>query len=68
MINLHDNQSKGTHKVSLFIERHTAGHFDSSGIEYITTTSIQQNQDKSITHNIFRIQDDDSMMMMLLLY
>ena len=51
----------------MFIERHTAGYFALSGIEYITTTSIQQNQDKSITHNIFRIQDDDSMMMMIVL-
>ena len=29
--NLDDRQSKGTHWVSLFIDRHTAAYFDSFG-------------------------------------
>ena len=33
--NINDKQSKGTHKVSLFIDKNTAMYFDSFGIEYI---------------------------------
>ena len=33
--NLDDKNSKGTHWVSLFIDRNTAVYFDSFGIEYI---------------------------------
>ena len=34
MINLNDKKSKGTHWVSLFIDRNAAVCFDSFGIEY----------------------------------
>ena len=34
-ININDKQSKGTHKVSLFIDKNTAVYSDSFGIEYI---------------------------------
>ena len=34
-IDLDDKKSKGTHWVSLFINRNTAAYFDSFGIEYI---------------------------------
>ena len=55
MINLDDKQSKGTHWVSLFIDRHTAVYFDSFGIEYILQEVLNKIKAKSITHNIFRI-------------
>ena len=53
-MNLNDKNSKRIHWVSLFIDRNTAVYFDSFGIEKI--------KDKSITHNIFRIQDNESIM------
>ena len=49
-------KSKGTHWVSLFIDRSTAAYFNFFGIE------LNKIRDKSITHDIFRIQDDDSIM------
>ena len=60
--NLDDRQSKGTHWVSLFIDRHTAAYFDSFGIEYIPQEVLGKIKGKSITGNIFRIQEDDSIM------
>ena len=60
VINLHDNQSKGTHWVSLFIDRNTAVYFDSVGTEYIPQDVLNKIKDQSITHNIFRIQSNDS--------
>ena len=59
MINLDDKQGKGTHCVSLFINKNTAVCFDSFGIEYIPQRLLNKIKDKFITHNIFRIQDDD---------
>ena len=35
-------------------------YFDSVGIEYIPQEVLNKIKDKSITHNIFRIQDNDS--------
>ena len=35
VINLDDKNSKGTHLVSLIIDRNLAVHFDSFGIEHI---------------------------------
>ena len=35
VINLDDKKSKGTHWVSLFINRNIAVYFETSGIEYI---------------------------------
>ena len=62
MINLDDNQSKGTHWFSLFIDRNTAMYFDSFGIEYIPQEVFNKIENNSITRNISRIQDDDSIM------
>ena len=59
MINLDDKQSKGTHWVSLFIDKNTALYFDSFGIEYIPQEVLNKIRDKFITHNIFRTQDND---------
>ena len=42
--------------VSLFIDANTAVYFDSLGIEYIPQKVISKIKDKSITHNVFRIQ------------
>ena len=61
-INLDYKQSKGTHWVSLFIERNATVYCDSFGIEYIPQEVSSKIKDKSITHNIFRIQSDDSIM------
>ena len=52
-------KSKGTHWVSSLINRHTAAYFDSFGIEYTPQEVLSKIKDKSITHNIFRIQDND---------
>ena len=62
MINLNVKQSKGTHWVSLFIDRHVSVYFDSFGIEYISQELLSKIRDKPITHNIFRMQDYDSIM------
>ena len=37
-------------------------YFDSFGVEYIPQEVLNKIQDKSITHNIFRIQDSESIM------
>ena len=37
-------------------------YFDSFRIEYIAQEVLSERKDKSITHNIFRIQNDDSLM------
>ena len=55
-------KSKRTHRISLFIDRNTAVCFDLSGIEYIPQEVLNKIRDKLVTHNIFRIQDDDSIM------
>ena len=62
VINLDDKKSKGTDWVSLFIDRNTAVYFDSFGNEYIPQEALNKIRDKSITQNIFRIQDDESIM------
>ena len=38
------------------------GYFNSFGIEYIPHEVLNKIRDKSITQNIFRIQDNDSIM------
>ena len=48
--------------VSLFIDRNAAVYFDDFGIEYIPEKVLNKVKDKSITHNIFRIQDNESIM------
>ena len=62
MINLDDKKSKETHWVSLFIDRNTAVYFDSFGTEYIPQEVLNKIKDKSVIHNIFRIQDNESIM------
>ena len=52
--------SKSKRWDSLFIDRNTAVYFDSFGIEYIPQEVLNKIKDKSITHNIFRIQDNGS--------
>ena len=54
MINLDNKNSKGTHWVSLFINKNTAACFDFFGIEYIPQEVFNNIKDKSITHNIFK--------------
>ena len=62
MIILDDKKSKKTHWVSLFIDRNLAVYFDSFRIEYIHQEVLNKVKDKSITHNTFRIQDNESIM------
>ena len=62
MINLEDKNSKGTNCFSLFIYRKTAVYFDSFVTEYIPLEVLNKIRDKSITQNIFRIQDNESIM------
>ena len=60
MINLNDKKRKGTHWVSLFIDRNIAACFDSFGIEYIPQELLNKIRDKKFTQNILRIQDNES--------
>ena len=62
VVNLDDRNSKGMHEISLFIDRNLVAYFDSFGIEYIPQEVLNKIKDKSITHNIFRIQDNESIM------
>ena len=62
VINLDDKNSKGTHWISLFIEKNLTVYFDSFGIEYIPQELLNKIRDKSIPHNIFTIQDNESIM------
>ena len=60
VINVDGKQSKGTHRLSLCIDRNTGEYFDSFGIEYILQEELTKIKDKSITLKTFRKQDDDS--------
>ena len=53
---------KGTHWVSLFIDNNLALYFDYFGTGYIPQEVLNKIRDKSITHNIFRIQANKSVM------
>ena len=54
------NKCIGTHRILLYIKRHTAVYFDSFRIEYIPQEVLNRIKDKSISRNIFRIQNDYS--------
>ena len=58
VINLDDKNSNRTYWVSLFVDNNLAVYFDSFGIEYIPQEVLNKIKDKSIAHNIFRIQDN----------
>ena len=62
MINLDDKKSNRTHWVSSFIDKSATVYFDSFGIENIPQVVLSKIKDKSITHNTFRIHDNDSFM------
>ena len=62
MINLDDKKSKRKHWVSLFIYINTTVYFYSFGIEQIPQELSKKIKDKSITYNIFRIQDHETIM------
>ena len=65
VINLDDKNSKETHWISLFIEENLAVYFDYFRIEYIPQEVLNKIKEKSIIHNIFRIQDNESIMCQL---
>ena len=44
----------------MFIDRNTSAYFDSFGSEYVPLELLNKIKNKSITHNIFRIQSDNS--------
>ena len=48
-MNLDDKNDKGTHWVSLFIDKNTGVYFDFFGIEYIPQEVFNKIRDKSIT-------------------
>ena len=48
--------------VSLFIDKNLAVYFDFFGVAYNPQEVLNKIKDKSITHNIFRIQDNESIM------
>ena len=60
VINLDDKNSKGTRLVSLFIDRNLAVYSDSFEIEYMPQKVLNKIKNRSITHNIFRIQVNES--------
>ena len=55
VIDLNDKNSKGTHWVSLFIDKNIPIYFHYFGIENIPQEVLNNIKDKSITHNIFKI-------------
>ena len=59
-INFDDKKCKETLWVPLFVDINTTVYFDSFGIEYIPSEVLSKIKDKSITHNLFRIQDNES--------
>ena len=46
----------------LFIDKNAAVYFDSFGIEYLPLEVLDRIRNKSITHNVFRMQDNESIM------
>ena len=62
VINLNDKNSKKAHCVWVFIDKNVVLYFDSFGIQYIPPEVLNKIIDKSITHNLFRIQDNESIM------
>ena len=62
MCKIDDKKSRGTHRVTLFIDRNTTGYFDSFEIEYILQNALSKVKDKSVIKKLFRIQDNDSIM------
>ena len=62
VIKLDNKKGKVTHWVSLFIVINTAVYCDCFGIKYIPEKVLNKIRDILITHNIFRIQDNDSVL------
>ena len=62
VININDKKVKRLDWVSLFIDKNTAAYLYSFAIEYIPEEVLRKIKNKSITNNIFRIQDHDSIM------
>ena len=62
VINLDDKNSKRTHWVSFLIDRNAAVYFDSYRTEYIPQEVLNKIRDKSITYNMFKIQDNEFVM------
>ena len=59
-INLYNKNTKGKHWVLLFIHKNVTIYFHSFSIECIPQEILNKIRNKSITHNIYRIQDNES--------
>ena len=46
--------------ISLFIDRNITVYFTFFGIQYIPQEVLKEIKDKSITHSIFKVQNDNS--------
>ena len=62
VINFDEKNSNGTHWFSLFIDKNLAVYFHSFGVQYIPQEVLNKINDKSITRNIFRMQENESIM------
>ena len=60
VLNLADKNSKGIIWVSLFIDKNIVVYFNFLGIEYIPQELSNKIKDKSVTHHILGIHDDES--------
>ena len=57
-INLGDQKSKGANLISIFIVRNKVLYFDSFGAEHIPQEVWKKTKHKSITYNMFRMQNN----------
>ena len=62
IINLDEYKSVGTHCIALDKNGDSVTYFDSFGVEYILKEIRKLIDNKNITANIYRIQENDSIM------
>ena len=62
IINLDEYKSVGTHWIALDKNGDSVTYFDSFGVEYILKEIRKLIDNKNITANIYRIQENDSIM------
>ena len=62
MVNVDEKKRNEIHWISLFIDRNSTVCFNFFVIKYTPHKILDNIKDKSVIHNIFRIQDNDSIM------
>ena len=62
MVNVDEKKRNEIHWISLFIDRNATVCFNFFVIKYTPHKILDNIKDKSVIHNIFRIQDNDSIM------